>query len=589
MQRLARAPFMVFALFLTLVLASAAVAQTNTETGKLKIHVSPKQAYVFIDGKAVRDGSHSFELPEGKHTVGVHNYGFLPQVEDVTIKAGETTHINVALKAEGAKVSGPFGEIELKGHPRAAVLLNGQTPSYFVGHVDEFDWNWIWHQRLLVRPGTYQVTVERKGNTVWSGPVTVKAGQRAIVYLDDNGKTKTKTWRAGLSMQPQPRFDAGIANTTVAVAPVSAELSATSTNLNCGQSTDLKWSSTDAIDASISDVGQVPEHGDRQVTPKQNTTYALTAKGPGGESEQAVTVDVNTQPAATLSLNAPEVHYHKIGDKVVQQDPATLSWSVSNASSATINPLGNEGMSGSRTVMANPKQTSTGPVNEYINYTLTAGNGCGGSATKTATLHLVGSIDPAPSVTLASVFYPTAYPTKARPKAGLVAAEESTLTVLANDFRNHRQYDQKATLMIVGHADVRGSKKYNQALSQRRAELVKNYLVSQGIPADKIQVSAEGKDDQLSQPKVATLQSQDPEKPEKWMERHARTTWLAYNRRADIVLQPAGQTSTEMYPSDIAGAHLLWQQPRPSLSKVEIEGKLPAASTSSAASSTTGN
>ena len=48
--------------------------------------------------------------------------------------------------------------------------------------------------------------------------------------------------------------------------------------------------------------------------------------------------------------------------------------------------------------------------------------------------------------------------------------------------------------MVVGHADVRGPEKYNLALSERRAELVKNYLVSQGIAADKIETRAEGKD-----------------------------------------------------------------------------------------------
>jgi outer membrane protein OmpA-like peptidoglycan-associated protein len=168
----------------------------------------------------------------------------------------------------------------------------------------------------------------------------------------------------------------------------------------------------------------------------------------------------------------------------------------------------------------------------------------------------------------------------------LVASEETTLTDLAKDFKDRAQYDHRATLTIVGHADVRGSRKYNQALSLRRAELVKKYLVSEGIPAAKIQVRAEGKDEQLSAAKVTTLQSQDPQKPEKWMRRHSRTTWLAYNRRADIVLQPAGQASTEMYPSDIAAAHLLWQRPKPSLSKVEIAGKSPAAGTLSQARTT---
>ena len=33
----------------------SALAQSSQATGKLKLHVSPKQAYVFVDGKAIRE------------------------------------------------------------------------------------------------------------------------------------------------------------------------------------------------------------------------------------------------------------------------------------------------------------------------------------------------------------------------------------------------------------------------------------------------------------------------------------------------------------------------------------------------------
>jgi len=555
-------------------------AQSSEETGKLKIHVDPKQAYVFVDGKAIRDGSQTINLAAGDHKVGVYNYGYLPKIQQVHIGAREKTDLNVALQSSGEEVSGPFADIEFKGDPRAAVLLNGETPDYFVGHVDEFDWNWIWRQRLLVKPGTYQVTVMREGNSIWSGPVTANAGQQVTVYLNRNGETKTKEWKEGLTMGPQPRFHAGIASATVPIAPVTAQLAAQSTNLSCGQSTNLKWNSTDAVDTFISGMGQVPGRGDRTVMLTSDMTYVLTARGPGGESTQTVTVDVNTKPTATLGLSQPEVRYHKIGDKVVEQDSATLNWSAFNANSARIDPFGSEAMSGSRAVMADPKQDSTGPVNEYVTYTLTTANACGGGATKTATLHVVGSIEPPPPVALVSMFYPTAYPPKKHPKVGLVAIEKKTLIELANHFEDYQQYDQKASLMIVGHADVRGSRKYNKALSERRAVLVKDYLVSRGIPEDKIQIRAKGKDQQLDEMKVETLQSQDARKPEKWMTRHKKTTWLAYNRRADIILEPKAQPSTETYPNDVANARILWQRPEPSLKKVEKAEKLPTASKS---------
>jgi len=569
--------------------AVPAFAQSSQETGKLKIHVDPKQAYVFVDGKAIRDGSQTIELAAGDHKVGVYNYGYLSKTQDVHVGAGETTDLRVNLQSSGDVVAGPFADIELKGDPRAAVLLNGQTPAYFVGHVDEFDWNWIWHQRLLVKPGTYQVTVTHEGNTIWSGPVTAKAGQQVTVYLDRNGAMKTKEWKEGLTMPPQPRFHAGIASATVPVAPVTAQLQAQSTDLSCGQGTDIAWKSSDAADATIAGIGQVPERGDRSVTPTHDMTYVLTARGPGGEATQSVTVHVDAMPTATLAVSQPEVRYHKIGDKVVEQDTATVNWSASNANSARIEPFDSNAMSGTRTVTADPVQTSTGPINENRTYTFTATNACGGQTTKTATLRVVGSIDPPPSATLLSVFYPTAYPTKHHPKVGLVTDEKMTLDSIATQFKNFSMYEHNASLVVIGYADVRGSRKYNSALSERRAALIRDYLVSKGIPSDEIKIRTEGKDKQIDQKTSEMLLAKNDPQSANWMTKNEKTTWLAYNRRADLVLEPTGQQSTKSYPADVPDARIVWQRPEPPLKKVEMLSKAPTAGIQQASAGNSGN
>jgi OmpA family/PEGA domain len=570
-----RSSALIFVVFLFAALP--VFAQSKAETGKLNIHVSPKQAYVFVDGKAIRDGSQTIDLAPGTHEVSVHNYGFISNTQKVDIRAGETSHLNVALEASGDKVSGPFGDIEFKGHPRDAVLLDGATPDYFVGHVDEFDWNWIWHQRLLVKPGTYQVTVRREGNTVWSGPVTVKAAQQLTVYLNQNGKTKTKDWPEGNKMPPQPRFHAGIASATVPVASVTAQLAAQSSQLDCGQSTQLNWKSADAVDVSITNLGNVPASGDRAVHPSKTTEYELVAKGPGGQATQTATVRVAGEPTATISLSEPEVHYHKVGDKVIEDDSVTLKWSTSNANKVTIASLGNEPLNGSQLIDAKPSQTSVGPINEVIPYKLTASNTCGGTTDQTAMLRVVGSIDPPPPVTIASVFYPTNYPRPRHPRIGLVTSEQQVLSRAITSFDNHEQYDNdNATLLLVGHADVRGPQQYNLELSERRVDAVKSYLVSKGIPAAKIQTRAEGKKQELSEQQVAKLQSQDPQKPDTWMMHRSHSTWLAYNRRVDVILEPAGQQSTEAYPNDATDARILWQRPEPSLKKVEVAAKASA-------------
>jgi len=564
---------------------ATAFAQSASETGKLKIHVVPKQAYVFVDGKAIRDGSQTISLAVGSHSVGVYNYGYQPNLQNVQIHQGQTADLNVSLEASGDKVSGPFADIEFKGHPRAAVLVNGDTPAYFVGHVDEFDWNWIWHQRLLVHSGTYQVNVTREGDTIWSGQVTAKAGQQVTVHLDQNGRMTTKEWKEGLTLPPQPRFHAGIASAAVPVAPITAQLSAQSSTVSCGQSTILNWNSANTVATTISTLGDVSPSGNRTISPTQNTTYVLTAKGPGGDMTQSVTLAVNAEPTASITLSQPEVHYHKVGDKVIQQDSAVLNWSASNASSVKIDPFGSASTSGSQTITASPNETAIGNIKEDRTYTLTTTNACGGSATKTATLHITGSIDPPPAITLASLFYPTAYPTERHPKDGLLASEKATLTQIANHFKDYEQYDHEGTLMIVAHADVRGSQQYNQALSERRADIVRHFLISQGVPADKIPVRAAGKDRQLDEKEVETLQAQDPERPGQWMTKHRKTTWLAYNRRADVILQPRNIQSNKDYPNDVADARILWQRPEPSLRKVQQAEKASASTAISASTS----
>ena len=48
--------------------------------------------------------------------------------------------------------------------------------------------------------------------------------------------------------------------------------------------------------------------------------------------------------------------------------------------------------------------------------------------------------------------------------------------------------------MIVGHTDDVGSAAYNQKLSERRAEAVRDYLVQSGLSAEIITVTGHGKE-----------------------------------------------------------------------------------------------
>ena len=80
---------------------------------------------MFVDGKAIREGSHSIPLAAGKHTVVVVNYGYKIFAAGRHHQAGKSTPIStVKLEAYGDKVPGPYGLImvEFKPQGKAAVL-----------------------------------------------------------------------------------------------------------------------------------------------------------------------------------------------------------------------------------------------------------------------------------------------------------------------------------------------------------------------------------------------------------------------------------------------------------------------------------
>lgn len=563
-----------FVLALTLVLCATT---SFAQDGKLKVKVTPKQAYLFVDGQAIREGNQSISLSAGKHTVVVVNYGYKIHSEEVNIEPGKTTDVTVALEAYGGTVNGPFGDVMFKnGDRRAAVLSNGTTPNYFVGHVDEFDWDWLWHQNLLLPAGTHHITITRKGNTVWSGDVTVVAGKKVIVDISKNGSQKTVNWTRGNKMPAQPRFKAGFASTTVAVAPVTVgAFSASATNINCGQSSTLSWSSNEAVASNISGIGDVQPSGSQSVSPHATTTYDFTASGPGGSGKGTATVNVNTKVDASLSANPTDVHYRKIGDKVITQDSSTLTWTTGNADNVTLD--GNKvDASGNETVKAEPADTSSVPeggqprtIDESKSFTLNATNVCGGSSTQTAALHITGSVEPIPQVLLQSVFYPTDYPDKRHPEVGLVKSQQLELATLAAGFKKYLEYDPDAKLSVEAYADVRGGKEFNQELSERRVERIKQYLVDQGVAADKVETAAYGKERPLDKKVVKDLEEANPNKAPKARERNATGNWYAYNRRADIVLLPSGKKSSQYFPHNADDSGIIWQIPKPSLKKVE--------------------
>jgi hypothetical protein len=146
----------------------------------------------------------------------------------------------------------------------------------------------------------------------------------------------------------------------------------------------------------ITGLGTVDAVGERDVFPKQTATYELVASKGENSARSTATVTVNPAIQATFTVAPEAVRYHKIGDKVEQQGSVTLSWSTSGADSVSIdNGVGTVAPVGDRTIMPMPTKSEGGPVDETVTYTLHATNACGVSETKSATVHIVGTIEAA--------------------------------------------------------------------------------------------------------------------------------------------------------------------------------------------------
>ncbi len=156
---------------------------------------------------------------------------------------------------------------------------------------------------------------------------------------------------------------------------------------------------------------------------------------------------------------------------------------------------------------------------------------------------------------LHSVFFPTNLPTTGNPKGGLVASQERTLTTLASDFKNYLEFKPDAHLTLSGHADARGSAAFNKALSERRVERTKSFLVERGVPEAKIETRGLGKEDNLTAAQVKELVEENPDlsaaERSKVLRDLGVIVW-AQNRRVDITLSTTGEQSVRQFPFNAA-------------------------------------
>ena len=73
----------------------------------------------------------------------------------------------------------------------------------------------------------------------------------------------------------------------------------------------------------------------------------------------------------------------------------------------------------------------------------------------------------------------------------LTPQSRATLDKQAQWLNNYTQYSQ---FTVEGHADERGTREYNIALGARQAQAVRDYLISRGVAANRMQTISYGKE-----------------------------------------------------------------------------------------------
>jgi outer membrane protein OmpA-like peptidoglycan-associated protein len=201
--------------------------------------------------------------------------------------------------------------------------------------------------------------------------------------------------------------------------------------------------------------------------------------------------------AKTKACQPPVLNFSANPAEVPPGQCSTLTWTSTNVTKATIDQgVGAVPASGSKQVC--PSETTQ--------YLMTA-TGTGGTVTQEATVTVTAPPPPPP---------PAPAPEPAPAPARKVI---DRLTIRANfdfDKSTIRKEDMAdldkavafvkkypdAKVDVEGHTDSRGTDKYNQKLSERRANAVKKYLVDKGEKSDRITAVGKGEAEPIADNKT---------------------------------------------------------------------------------------
>jgi peptidoglycan-associated lipoprotein len=247
-----------------------------------------------------------------------------------------------------------------------------------------------------------------------------------------------------------------------------------------GEDVRVTWTAKDAKTVTLNGES-VDKTGSKVFTPAQTTTYTAVARRGKKEATDSKNVNVSPRPPRpAISLQAEP-------DAIEQGQSTTLRWTSTDADRVTITDLGTVPGTGSRAV--SPSQSTT--------YTATAtGPGGENNASTRVTVNPLAEGDRPRSVSTATPAIATIFNRWVQPiyfdydKSDLLPEARETLRRAAQWLTQgpHRTI----VFRIEGNCDPRGTPEYNLGLGERRAQSAREYLVSLGVDASRIQTVSYG-------------------------------------------------------------------------------------------------
>jgi hypothetical protein len=194
------------------------------------------------------------------------------------------------------------------------------------------------------------------------------AGSRAVMPSATTVYTLTATNAAGTSITATAQVVVTGAPTPPVSLPIVNSFAASPPSIIVGELATLSWNVSNATSVTIDHgVGTFASSGTTLVSPATTTTYILTATNAAGSTTAMTQVIVSGAPPPPGG--SPVVNYFTADPPIISAGSfTTLSWSVSNATSVTIDP-GVGPVSSVGTALVSPAANT--------NYTLTAANAYG--------------------------------------------------------------------------------------------------------------------------------------------------------------------------------------------------------------------